>query len=134
MWREPDKWALARAETLHDDDSVPLRDVIGRVHERALKLAAEEPHLLSDPRFPFSRLVVPETAPSLESLLERAALAVLAASAKARECPVCLLTGCTTEHRECSPPGVCARCGERMRKAAPGGLCGFCVEEDRDAA
>lgn len=142
MWREPDKWALARAENFHDEVSswyaVPLRDVLGRVHERALKLAAADPHLLSDPRFPFSRMMTPETAPSLDSFIERAALAVLAASAKVAEravCPVCLLAGCGREHRECSPPGsVCERCGERMRKAAPSGLCGFCVEESRDAA
>lgn len=62
-----------------------IERVLDRVHGEVLRLQRDQPHLLTeDPRALFARMVTPELAPDYESLLRRAAFAVLCLHARDR--------------------------------------------------
>lgn len=73
--RDVDKWTPTRAT---DSFQLALGTYLMRVNREAQRLLAEHPHLEGEsPDVLFSRYITRETAPGYESVLRRAAFAVL---------------------------------------------------------
>lgn len=76
------EFALRRAHREVD----ALSEALARIGEEALRLLTTQPHLAGqDSRGLLGRVMTPETSPDFDSLVRRAALAVLAVRAKDRE-------------------------------------------------